>query len=258
MEQKAQLNPFVKLALDFGPLILFFVVNGRAGIFWATAAFMAAFVVSVAVSYALIRRFPVMTLVTGAVVLVFGGLTIWLHDPTFVKLKTTIIYLLFAGVLAAGLILKQPFLEIAFDSAFHLTEEGWRILTIRWIAFFVAMAVVNEHPTAGLPARIANVDSSATLSIWLPRVPPARCAAASTLAAHMSLTYQVAPLNGLSTCTGAAAAGAGSASPAATSAISGTAAAALRRTVIVDTRTSRFETRARGPFRAAPATLDLR
>jgi intracellular septation protein len=142
--EKAQLNPFVKLALDFGPLILFFIVNGRAGIFWATAAFMGAFVVSVLVSYGLIRRFPVMTLVTGAVVLVFGGLTIWLHDPTFVKLKTTIIYLLFAGVLAAGLILKQPFLEIAFDSAFHLTEEGWRILTIRWIAFFVAMAIVNE------------------------------------------------------------------------------------------------------------------
>jgi intracellular septation protein len=144
MEQKAQLNPFVKLALDFGPLILFFIINGRAGIFWATAAFMGAFVVSVAVSYFLIRRFPIMTLVTGAVVLVFGGLTIWLHDPTFVKLKTTIIYLLFAGVLAAGLILKQPFLEIAFDSAFHLTEEGWRILTIRWIVFFVAMAIVNE------------------------------------------------------------------------------------------------------------------
>jgi intracellular septation protein len=144
MEQKAQLNPFVKLALDFGPLILFFIVNGRAGIFWATAVFMAAFVVAVVVSYILIRRFPIMTLVTGAVVLVFGSLTIWLHDPTFVKLKTTIIYLLFAGVLAAGLILKQPFLEIAFDSAFHLTEQGWRILTIRWIAFFVAMAILNE------------------------------------------------------------------------------------------------------------------
>jgi intracellular septation protein len=144
MTAKAQLNPFVKLALDFGPLILFFIVNGRAGIFWATASFMAAFVISVIVSYVLIRRFPVMTLVTGAVVLVFGGLTIWLQDATFVKLKTTIIYLLFAGVLAAGLILKQPFLEIAFDSAFHLTEEGWRILTVRWIAFFVAMAIVNE------------------------------------------------------------------------------------------------------------------
>jgi intracellular septation protein len=144
MTGKAQLNPFVKLALDFGPLIAFFIVNGRAGIFWATGVFMAGFVVSVIVSYALIRRFPVMTLVTGAVVLVFGGLTIWLHDPTFVKLKTTIIYLLFAGVLAAGLILKQPFLEIAFDSAFHLTEEGWRKLTMRWIGFFAAMAIVNE------------------------------------------------------------------------------------------------------------------
>lgn len=142
--EKTQLNPFVKLALDFGPLILFFIVNGRAGIFWATAVFMAAFVVAVVVSYILIRRFPIMTLVTGAVVLVFGGLTIWLHDPTFVKLKTTIIYLLFAGVLAAGLILKQPFLEIAFDSAFHLTEDGWRKLTYRWIFFFAAMAVVNE------------------------------------------------------------------------------------------------------------------
>jgi intracellular septation protein len=144
MDKKAQLNPFLKLALDFGPLILFFIVNGRAGIFWATAAFMAAFVVAVIVSYILIRRFPIMTLVTGAVVLVFGSLTIWLHDPTFVKLKTTIIYLLFAGVLAAGLILKQPFLEIAFDSAFHLTEDGWRKLTYRWIFFFVAMAIVNE------------------------------------------------------------------------------------------------------------------
>jgi intracellular septation protein len=142
--QKPQLNPFVKLALDFGPLILFFIVNGRAGIFYATGAFMAAFLVSVAVSYFLIRRFPVMTLVTGAVVLVFGALTIVLQNDVFVKMKTTIIYLLFAGVLIAGLILRQPFLEIAFDSAFHLTEEGWRKLTVRWAGFFVAMAIVNE------------------------------------------------------------------------------------------------------------------
>ena len=144
MEKKAQLNPFVKLALDFGPLILFFIVNGRAGIFWATGVFMAAVVVAILVSYALIRRFPIMTLVTALIVVVFGTLTIVLQNDVFVKMKTTIIYLLFATVLAAGVVLKKPFLEIAFDSVFHLTEEGWQKLTIRWIAFFVAMAIVNE------------------------------------------------------------------------------------------------------------------
>jgi intracellular septation protein len=144
MDKKAQLNPFVKLALDFGPLILFFVVNGRAGIFWATGAFMAAVVAAILVSYALIRRFPVMTMVTAVIVLVFGTLTIVLHNDVFVKMKTTLIYLIFAAVLAAGVVLKKPFLEIAFDSVFHLTEEGWRKLTVRWIGFFVVMALVNE------------------------------------------------------------------------------------------------------------------
>ena len=144
MEKKAQLNPFVKLALDFGPLILFFVVNGRAGIFWATGVFMAAVLASILISYALIKRFPIMTIVTAFIVVVFGTLTIVLQNDVFVKMKTTIIYLLFAAVLSAGIVLKKPFLEIAFDSVFHLTEEGWQKLTMRWIIFFVAMAIVNE------------------------------------------------------------------------------------------------------------------
>ena len=144
MEKKAQLNPFVKLALDFWPLILFFIVNGRAGIFWATGIFMAAVVVAIFVSYVLIKRFPVMTLVTAFIVVVFGTLTIVLQNDIFVKMKTTIIYLLFAVVLTAGLILRKPFLEIAFDSVFHLTDEGWRKLTVRWIGFFVVMAIINE------------------------------------------------------------------------------------------------------------------
>ena len=94
MTEKAQLNPFVKLALDFGPLILFFVVNGRAGIFWATGVFMAAVLIAILVSYAMIKRFPVMTLVTAFIVIVFGTLTIVLQNDIFVKMKTTIIYLL--------------------------------------------------------------------------------------------------------------------------------------------------------------------
>ena len=142
--KKTQLNPFVKLALDFGPLILFFIVNGRAGIFWATGIFMAAVVVAIFVSYAMIKRFPVMTLVTAFIVVVFGTLTIVLQNDIFVKMKTTIIYLMFAVVLIAGLILRKPFLEIAFDSVFHLTDEGWRKLTVRWIGFFIVMAIVNE------------------------------------------------------------------------------------------------------------------
>jgi intracellular septation protein len=144
MTEKTQLNPFVKLALDIGPLILFFVVNGKAGIFAATGAFMVAVVIALAASYVLIRRFPVMTVVSAIIVMVFGGLTIFLHDETFIKLKPTLIYLLFAGVLAGGLLLKKPLLSTVFDSVFHLTEEGWRKLTIRWAAFFFVMAVVNE------------------------------------------------------------------------------------------------------------------
>ena len=144
MAEKKQLNPGLKLALDIGPLILFFVVNAKAGIFAATAAFMAAVVVALVVSYVLIRRFPVMTVVSAVIVMVFGGLTIFLHDDTFIKMKPTLIYLLFAGVLGGGLLLRKPLLSIVFDSVFHLTDEGWRKLTIRWAVFFLVMAVLNE------------------------------------------------------------------------------------------------------------------
>lgn len=144
MTEKIQLNPFVKLALDIGPLILFFVVNAKAGIFAATGAFMAVVIVALIVSYVLIRRFPVMTVVSAVIVIVFGGLTIFLHDDTFIKIKPTLIYLLFGGVLAGGLLLKKPLLSMVFDSVFNLTDEGWRKLTIRWSAFFFVMALLNE------------------------------------------------------------------------------------------------------------------
>ena len=144
MARKAQLNPLLKLALDLGPLLLFFLVNARLGIFYATGFFMVAVLVALAVSYALIRRLPAMTVVSAVIVLVFGGLTIALENETFIKLKPTIIYLLFAGLLFGGLILKKPLLEIVFDQMFHLTEEGWRKLTVRWAVFFVLLAVLNE------------------------------------------------------------------------------------------------------------------
>lgn len=143
MQQK-QLNPALKIALDLGPLLVFFFFNSRFDIFWATGAFMAATLVAVAVSYVLIRRLPVMLIVSAVVVTIFGGLTLVLHDELFIKLKPTIIYLLFSGVLAGGLVLRKPVLAIVFDQFFELTPEGWRTLTIRWTAFFLLLAALNE------------------------------------------------------------------------------------------------------------------
>jgi intracellular septation protein len=165
MNDRAPLNPWLKLALDLGPLLLFFYANAkpalfepwlapiipdavasgeRAGIFVATAVFMVAIVAALAISYALTRRLPAMALVSAIVVVVFGGLTLFLQNETFIKLKPTIIYLLFAGVLLGGMIFRRPLLAIVFDQVFHLTGEGWRKLTIRWGLFFLALALLNE------------------------------------------------------------------------------------------------------------------
>jgi intracellular septation protein len=141
---KPKLNPFVKLALDVGPLVLFFAVNARFGIFAGTAVFMVAVVAALLVSYAMTRHWPIMPVVSAVIVMVFGGLTLWLHDETFIKVKPTIIYVLFGGVLAWGYIFNKPLLAIVFDSAFHVTDEGWRKLTVRWAAFFFAAALLNE------------------------------------------------------------------------------------------------------------------
>ena len=165
MTDKAKLNPLLKLALDLGPLLLFFLANSkpalfepwiaplipvavqtgeRAGIFVATAVFMIAIVAALIISYVLTRRLPTMAVVSAIVVLVFGGGTHFLQNETFIKLKPTIIYLLFAGTLFGGLIFRKPLLAMVFDQMFHLTEEGWRKLTIRWALFFLALAVLNE------------------------------------------------------------------------------------------------------------------
>jgi intracellular septation protein len=144
MTPKPQLNPVLKLALDFGPLLLFFFANSRYGIFVATATFMVAVLVALGVSYALTRHFPIMAIVTAIIVLVFGGLTLVLHNDTFIKIKPTIIYALFGGVLLGGLLLGKPLLGAVLDSMFQLTEEGWRKLTWRWALFFFALAILNE------------------------------------------------------------------------------------------------------------------
>jgi intracellular septation protein len=142
--EKPKINPLLKLALDIGPLALFVIANAKFGIFAATGSFMAAVVAALFVSYAMTGRWPIMPVVTAIVVLVFGGLTLALHDETFIKVKPTIIYMLFGGTLLGGYIFDKSFLAIVLDSVFHLTEEGWRKLTLRWALFFFALAVLNE------------------------------------------------------------------------------------------------------------------
>src|ERR1700730_12802630 len=141
---KTQPHPLFKLATELGPLIVFFVVNAKYHLFVATGAFMVAIVVAMIASYVVARHVPMMSLVTGIVVLIFGTLTLVLHDETFIKVKPTIIYSLFALVLGGGLLFGRSFLAVAFDQMFNLTPQGWRILTWRWALFFAAMAVLNE------------------------------------------------------------------------------------------------------------------
>ncbi len=141
---KAPINPVLKLVLEIGPLAVFFIGNAKFGIFTGTAAFMVATVAALIASYALARRVPIMPVVSAIVVLIFGSLTLILHDELFIKIKPTIIYALFGGALIGGLIFNKPLLAIVFDQVFHLTEEGWRKLTLRWAIFFFAMAVLNE------------------------------------------------------------------------------------------------------------------
>jgi len=156
-----KVNPVLKLALEMGPLALFFLANARpqlfsavapafaagtpdAGIFVATVVFMIATLVALAVSYALTRHLPVMPLVSGIVVLIFGGLTLWLKDETFIKMKPTIINGLFGAVLLGGLALGRPLITYVLDAVFNLTDEGWRKLTLRWGIFFLVLALLNE------------------------------------------------------------------------------------------------------------------
>ena len=147
------LPPLVKLALELGPLRVFFFGNAyseRLGVapgdklFVATGAFIAATTVALAVHFALLRRLPIMPLVSGVVVLVFGGLTLALQDKTFIMMKPTIVNTLFGLVLLGGLAFNKSLLSVVLDSMFALTDVGWRKLTFRWGLFFLALAVLNE------------------------------------------------------------------------------------------------------------------
>ncbi|AGF75151.1 intracellular septation protein A [Bartonella australis AUST/NH1] len=152
-------SPTLKFFLEIGPLIIFFFANYKGEwllnnvaffknfskpIFPATAIFMTAVVIALGLSWILTRKIPIMPLISGIFVLVFGFLTLWLHNDTFIKMKPTIINSLFASVLFIGLFLKKPLLRYVLDFTIKLDDAGWKKLTYRWASFFIFLALLNE------------------------------------------------------------------------------------------------------------------
>ena len=136
--------PLLKFLLELGPLVVFFIVNARADIFWGTGCFVAATIVSLTASRIMFGKIPVMPLVSGVFVVVFGSLTLYLQDELFIKLKPTIVNGIFASILFGGLMFGHSLLKYLFGEVFALTAEGWQKLTFRWACFFVFLAVLNE------------------------------------------------------------------------------------------------------------------
>jgi intracellular septation protein len=134
----------VRMVVEYGPIAAFFIVYYMADLISATIAIMIATVVALVLSYAVERRIPMMPLITAGIVGVFGGLTIWLQDETFIKMKPTIIQAIFGTVLIIGLLMKRLFLKKLMGSAWQMTDEGWKILSLRFALFFFASAVLNE------------------------------------------------------------------------------------------------------------------
>jgi intracellular septation protein len=138
------MNQGVKLAIEMGPLVAFFIANWQGGIYWGTAVFMAATAVALAASWMLRRKLPIVPLISAAFVGVFGALTLWLHDATFIKVKVTLINALFGLILLGGLWFRQSFLKLVMGEAIRMSEQGWRKLTVRWGIFFFVLAIANE------------------------------------------------------------------------------------------------------------------
>ena len=138
------MRSFYKLLIEIGPLAVFFIFYSRNGLQASILPFMLATVIAVLFSYILEKKIPIMPTVGAGIVLIFGGLTIYFDNEVFFKMKPTIINMLFASILYGGMLIKKPLLKKLLGAALKLKEEGWRILTHRWIGFFIALAILNE------------------------------------------------------------------------------------------------------------------
>ncbi|KAA3510517.1 septation protein A [Agrobacterium rosae] len=171
-----EISPLLKFVLELGPLVVFFFANSRGEwlantfpvltefggpIFIATGLFMIATALALTVSWILTRTLPMMPLISGIVVLVFGALTLYLQNDTFIKMKPTIVNALFGVILLGGLLFGHSLLGYVFNSAFKLNEEGWRKLTFRWGFFFLFLAVLNEVVWRGF-----STDTWVAFKVW--------------------------------------------------------------------------------------------
>ena len=134
----------LKLFVDYAPIVVFFITYWLADLFAATAAIIIATVIVLTISLIVERRIPIMPLVTGIIIVLFGGLTLWLNDETFIKMKPTIIQVIFGLILLGGLYTKHLFLEKLLGASIKMEREGWEIFTRRFSFFFFSMALLNE------------------------------------------------------------------------------------------------------------------
>jgi len=133
-----------KLFIDIGPLAVFFIFYNKSGLQASILPFMIATVIAILFSYILEKKIPIMPTVGAVIILIFGGLTLYFDNDKFFKMKPTIINILFAATLWMGTIINKPFLKFLLGAAIKLEDVGWKILTQRWIAFFIALAILNE------------------------------------------------------------------------------------------------------------------
>ena len=138
------MKPLYKLFIDIGPLAVFFIFYNKSGLQASILPFMIATIIAVIFSYILEKKIPIMPTFGAGIVLIFGGLTIYFNNEIFFKMKPTIINFLFAAILYGGVVIKKPLLKLLLGAALKLEAEGWKILTQRWIGFFIALAILNE------------------------------------------------------------------------------------------------------------------
>jgi intracellular septation protein len=156
INNRRKVGPLMRFALDLGPLLIFFgayeiaqighpdAVQTHRALFAATGAFMVSVLVALGAAYIVERKISPIPLFTAILVMVFGGLTLWLKNDTFIKMKPTVLYAFFGLTLLVGLYFGHLFIKYVFAAAFELTEIGWRKLTYRWGFFFLVLAIANE------------------------------------------------------------------------------------------------------------------
>lgn len=135
---------FSRLAIDMGPLFAFFGAYFLSNLFVATGVYLVATIIALSIGYSRERRLAPMPLLTGVIVMIFGGLTLLLNDKQFILMKPTIVNMLFASILFAGLMAGKPLMKYLFAEVFELTDQGWTKISLRWALFFVFLALLNE------------------------------------------------------------------------------------------------------------------